>query len=233
MQFWNSITKDDGATHAIGNGKFILYGEGPNFFKIMGPSYSSPDYCSAEIDGCGAELNAETERLPYTNTWSNVVRSRTGIMRMTDAMDPYYNVFKRKITSEIVCKMKMNFYHYVKGYVFENYSCGTQLRTCYVYVIPKGTEYFTNSPYNEENRLFIMTDGCVSYNPEENCFLIGAGEGEITLVAAKTRETDEQMTFAVSGADIFARSETDWRTFLEKAKKSAQGFHPVIRRKNV
>ncbi|MHB1153878.1 MAG: hypothetical protein ACYCWE_17080 [Eubacteriales bacterium] len=219
MQHWNSITKDDGATHAIGNGKFILYGQGPNFFKIAGPSYSSPDYGSAELDGCVAELNAETERLPHTNTWISVVRSAAGTMKMTDAMDPQYNLFKRKITSEIKCRMKMNFHGYVKGYVFENYLCGAQNRTCFVYIIPKGTAYFTGCPYHEENRLFILTEGCVTYLPEEKCFLIEAGEGEITFAAAKTPETDEQMAFAVSGADVFARSEADWRTFLAKGGK--------------
>lgn len=229
MQYWNSRTKDDGAVHAIGNGKFIVYGQGPGFFKIAGPSYSSPDYGSAEIDGCGTELSAETERLPHTNTWRSTVRSKAGIMILTDAMDPVYNLFKRRVTSEITCRMKMNLHGYVKEYTFENYPCGRQSRTCHVYIIPKGTSYFTGCPYHEENRLFIMTDGCMTYSPENKCFLIAPGEGEITFAAAKTPETGEQLAFAVSGEDIFARSEADWRQYLakgEKARSKIPAGHP-------
>ena len=221
MQFWSSTAKDDGATHAIGNGKFIIYGQGPGFFRISGPSCSSPDYCSGELDGLGVELSAETGRLPQTNTWVSTVRSDAGSMVMTDAMDPQYNVFRRKIRSEIKCAIKLNFHFYVRGYVFSDYPCGTQKRTCYVYVIPRGTQYFTNNICSEENRLFILTDGCVSYDPEDKCFFIRPGEGAITLVAAKTRDTEEHLTFAVGGSDIFKRSADDWAAFLSKGKKAA------------
>lgn len=233
MHYWNSKTKDDGATHAIGNGKFIIYGQGPDFFRITGPFYSSPDYGSAEFEGCGEELIAETQRLTRANTWLSTVKSASGAMQITDAMDPFYNLFKRRISSEITCRMKLHFHGYVKGFTYENYTCGSRTRNCYVYIIPKGTLYFTGCPYPEENRLFILTEGCVTYSPEECSFIIRPGEGEITFCAAITPQTEDQLTFAFGNEDIFARSEADWKAFLKRGEPVSEKIpdgHPEAER---
>jgi hypothetical protein len=39
MRYWCNKKEDDGSIHAIGNGRMIVYGRGPNINQVQGPPY--------------------------------------------------------------------------------------------------------------------------------------------------------------------------------------------------
>ena len=62
--------QDDGAVHALGNGRIQVYGRGPEILQLLGPVYSCPTIVSM-VAAPGARLTASSRRLPGSNLWAH------------------------------------------------------------------------------------------------------------------------------------------------------------------
>jgi hypothetical protein len=62
--------QDDGAVHALGNGRLQAYGRGPEILQLLGPVYSCPTAVSV-VAAPGAHLTASSRRLPGSNLWAH------------------------------------------------------------------------------------------------------------------------------------------------------------------
>lgn len=74
---WSNTTADDGSTHAMGNGKCVVYGRGPNISHFYGPSYSSPAILTLTTE-CDLPISDEAIREIGTAIWDHSIKSADG-----------------------------------------------------------------------------------------------------------------------------------------------------------
>jgi len=49
-RIWQSDVTDHGSIHSMGNGKMVVYGQGPELVNLFGPPYSSPNFLKINIE---------------------------------------------------------------------------------------------------------------------------------------------------------------------------------------
>ncbi len=103
IRTWNNKTEDSGAVHAVGNGKIVAYGQGPNLINFFGPPYSSPNILTIETL-CDEEITDEIKREPGTAIWNHSVCGDEGeILNFSEFIDSktptYFRCFNVARTS--------------------------------------------------------------------------------------------------------------------------------------
>ena len=68
-KIWKDNGKDDGSVHAIGNGKMVVYENGPNIIKIYPAPYSTPSILKLDIID-SAHIETSSSREQGTAIWT-------------------------------------------------------------------------------------------------------------------------------------------------------------------
>lgn len=207
---------DDGSIHAIGNGRFLIYGQGPDLYSLTGPEYSAPSYGAVRVETAGGAPDGFTcasARLDGTNTWRHTLSGAVSAV-LTDAMDPEHNVFVRKIQADSALLLRLQPSERAEPYSCRAYPVGGTRRPACMLMLPKGAPYFVGCCLPNELRLLVLAEGCVSYDPEQLCWRVAPGSGALYFVSEQPERLERPAAFALSGADVFARSAADWRAFL-------------------
>ena len=95
IRTWNNKTEDSGAVHAVGNGKIVAYGQGPNLINFFGPPYSSPNILTIETL-CDEEITDKISREPGTAIWNHSVCCDEGeVLNFSEFIDSELPVYFR------------------------------------------------------------------------------------------------------------------------------------------
>ncbi|HPZ52704.1 MAG TPA: hypothetical protein PLI11_07280 [Clostridia bacterium] len=235
MRYWCNKKEDDGSIHAIGNGRMIVYGRGPNINQVQGPPYSSPVYGSFEINEPDRNIESRSQRAPRDSKWiHNIYEDGKQIGIFKDFMDPEYNVFVRSFEMEKSICIKPVLFPHSKVYYYSDYDFGNGVRKeCVMLVMTIGTRYFTNFALMDELRMYILWDGDAKYIKEENSFVLEKGSGQLALVSDHPKKIDKHLSFYFSGADIEERSGHYFADYLKKGDRILESVpedHPEAKR---
>ena len=95
IRTWNNKTEDNGVVHAVGNGKIVAYGQGPDLINFFGPPYSSPNILTIETL-CDEEITDEIKRESGTAIWNHSVSDSEGeILKFSEFIDSEFPVYFR------------------------------------------------------------------------------------------------------------------------------------------
>lgn len=202
---WNRET-DNGAVHALGNGRMLIYAIGPEILQIVGAPYSAGSFGTITIP---AAHRCRSERLPQTAVWEHRLDNGTV---MTDVVDSHLTGFVRKIEAPCAFTLLLK--------TEETYArvCGEgdgaqQLsfaspngNTCHIYRTP------LNVPY------CVTAVGCASIEPiDAHTFAIRVCPGESRLMITNDPAVSRQLE-QTPFADILRRTGDYWRSFLRRGR---------------
>ena len=109
-RIWKGNSKDDGAVHALGNGKMLVYESGPNIFGMRPSPYSTPSLVDlALVDSSQIETSSSRER--GTAIWTHqVFRSGKPLGTFTDFVDSELPCMIRhfNLTGTLSFRLKLN-----------------------------------------------------------------------------------------------------------------------------
>lgn len=74
VRYWSNTNADDGSTHAMGNGKCVVYGRGPDISHFYGPPYSSPAILTLKTE-CDQAITDEAVREVGAAIWQHSIKS--------------------------------------------------------------------------------------------------------------------------------------------------------------
>ncbi len=207
----------DDSIHSIGNGKFIIYGKGPEINQFQGPPYSVPAYGSFVFKEPTAETACESCRLKRENTWVHKIKNNEEIIaEFKDYIDPEYNVFIREFECKKDIYMNLSLYPHTETHVYDNYDFGLTKKDCVMLVIRKGVKYFTDFCLIEELRMFIIPEGDAEYIKNEKVFAFKQGKGRLLFISGTPGEITKHISFALTAENVYNRSKDFYDTFLKK-----------------
>ena len=198
--------KNTNAIHSLGNGHFLLYGQGPDITAMHAGDYSSPSAGSLVLDGCTG-YDIPSRKL---GTWNSTAHTEGGAVCFEDTLDPYSNTFVRRIRSD--CDARLSLYTHPDG---KAYSRGNGT----VVILPRGTMYFTSIVTAREYRLYISCGGCASIDGTQ--ISVAKGEGYIRIFALRLDTDNAYHTDSGENSDIESvkrNSDGYWRSFFDRIK---------------
>jgi len=97
---WNNKKEDSGVVHAVGNGKIVAYGQGPNLINFFGPPYSSPNILTIETLS-DKEITDKVSREPGAAIWNHSISDDEGeLLKFSEFIDSetptYFRFFEAK-----------------------------------------------------------------------------------------------------------------------------------------
>jgi hypothetical protein len=96
-----AAAEDDGSLHALGNGRMLVYGQGPNLTNVWGPPYTSVNLLTLSLVG-PQSIESVSSRERTGPIWHHLLRdegSEAG--HMTDVVDCKLPCFVRRIQTRI------------------------------------------------------------------------------------------------------------------------------------
>ncbi|HHT94144.1 MAG TPA: hypothetical protein GXZ66_11685 [Clostridiaceae bacterium] len=222
MRYWCNKKEDDGSIHAIGNGRFIVYGRGPNIHQMQGPPYSVPFYGGFEVSEPDRTIETKSERASRDSKWiHNIYEDGEHIGTFTDCMDPEYNVFVRSFEGDKSIRIKPNLFQHTRVHYYKDYDFGDGGRKdCLMLAIGDGTMFFMYYALQEEIRMYVIWDGNVRYLEEDHSLVFEGGKGKVAFISAVPGEIEKHFKFYFSGADIEKRSRGFFDEYLKKGDKT-------------
>ncbi|MBE5767050.1 MAG: hypothetical protein E7335_07805 [Clostridiales bacterium] len=202
--------KNTNAIHAMGNGSFLIYGQGPDLIDMHGSDYSMPGMTQML---CEKPLSFETARIADTNNWEHSLKYEGGKVYFRDTLSMGFNTFRRTVDAQVATTLKLNINGQAKVYRWKDYGIGESKKDCLCILISKGTTFFVNMATHHEYRMFIFCEGCASLADDNASIRIEPGKGEIVVVCARTEECEQQLRAAVEKEDD---STSYWRAFLDR-----------------
>lgn len=203
-------------THAIGNGKMLLYSKGPNIGPVFGPEYTSPSFGELLV---AEEFAANTTRLPGTNCWQHILELDGAKNVFRDVVSHEHTYFVRKIHAETACSLKFHPNKSVSSCYRRNYTLSNGCIDCVMHIVPPGTTCFTTDTLRTENRMVLIASGCVKLEDDCRTITITPGEGSLTIVTTKVPDMDTLIEKALEPVDIEAADREYWSEFLLRGAK--------------
>lgn len=98
---WNGRDHDHGAVHALGNGRLLVYAQGPDLIQVVGPPYSSPVGSAFQFPHLpGATVSSR--RRPLAAIWDHVwEQDGQELATWSDTVDPVAAVYVRRIRTRV------------------------------------------------------------------------------------------------------------------------------------
>ena len=189
---------DNGAVHALGNGRMLIYAIGPEILQIVGAPYSAESLGSLTIPSVNSCVS---ERISKTAIWKHVLDNGT---IMTDVVDSQLTCFIRKI--DAACDFTMILQ------TNEAFHCKEKC-DIFTFHSPDGNSFFT---YKTPLIVYhsIAADGNASIEViSEHTYEIHIKKGECSLI------------FANSPSVIAQIKQTDYDTVLNRIPLQQEAFH--------
>lgn len=206
QRFWSNRLPDDGSIHVMGNGRLIVYGQGPALLHIRGPIYTLPSFGQLQLED-SAPLESVSVREAGSSIWQHTItREGTAAALFTDCVDPSSPVFLREITAQQPLTLTMEPEACCQVYTHDGYTVGDRRATCRLYVIPKGTAFNVGDATLREVRLLLLAEGCVHLEPDNKTIRIEKGEGRLWMAAGEGPELPGLMAQALRSGGEACRS---------------------------
>ncbi|MBT7301753.1 MAG: hypothetical protein HN849_19675 [Victivallales bacterium] len=107
--------EDDGSLHALGNGRLLAYGRGPDLVKLWGPHYTSPDLASLSLSG-PAGLRSVSSREADAPIWHHALQmSGTEVGEIVDVVDRDRPFLVRRIVTSVPLTFRLRQPHVLPG----------------------------------------------------------------------------------------------------------------------
>jgi len=142
--------QDDGAVHALGNGRIQVYGRGPEILQLFGPVYSCPTAVSV-VAAPGARLTASSRRLPGTGLWAHTLPEGG----MTDCAPREIPCFQRRYALSGPLLFELDFH----DFPFADVSGLFPGRAAYLVTVPANAALYNDYPLNLHAHLVVCFEG--------------------------------------------------------------------------
>ena len=142
--------QDDGAVHALGNGRLQVYGRGPEILQLLGPVYSCPSIVSM-VTAPGVHLTASSRRLPGSNLWAHSLPEG----EMTDCAPQEIPCFQRRYALNTPLLMELDFH----DFPFADISGLFPGSTSFLVTVPANAPAYNDYPLNLHAHLILTFEG--------------------------------------------------------------------------
>ncbi len=205
-RIWNKST-DNGAVHAIGNGRICVYEIGPEILQAFGYPYSAGTCFSLSS---GAQ-HCVSRRIPATNTWEHQLDNGAVL---TDIADSVTYCFIRKITATQPFTLTLSLAETEEAVLKENTLC---LST------PNGNNYYIYKVNVNIKNVFQCVN-CVLKQVKEKEYVIEVFPGTSYILFGET-EKGIQDALTCGFTAIQSRTEQTWKQYLKQMKP----FPPALK----
>lgn len=205
-RIWNK-NNDNGAVHAIGNGRICVYEIGPEILQAFGYPYSAGTCFSL---ASGAE-SCVSRRKPGTNTWEHVLENGAVF---TDIADSVSHCFIRKISSEKPLTLTLSLH--------EDEDAVLKGNTLYLST-PRGNSYY-NYRVNADVKNVFKAVNCTFTQTRPREYSLCISSGTCYLLFGETEEKTDAALLA-GFEEIRRRTEQNWQEYLTQMKP----FSPALK----
>jgi len=194
---------DNGAVHALGNGRILIYAIGPEILQIVGAPYSAESLGTLTIPSVN---NCSSERLPKTAIWKHTLDNGTV---MTDVVDSQMTCFIRKInaTCDFTMVLQTN----------EAFLCNEK-GDIYSFHSPNGNSFFTYKTPLVIHHSIAATGNASINEISEHTYEIYIRKGESNLIFANSPSVIKQIE-QISFNTVLKRTSNYWYNFINRGKE--------------
>ena len=194
---------DNGAVHALGNGRMLIYAIGPEILQIVGAPYSAESLGTLTIPSVNS---CSSERLPKTAIWKHNLDNGT---IMTDVVDSQLTCFIRNINAAcdftMVLQTNEAFLCREKGDIFSFHS-------------PNGNSFFTYKTSLIVHHSITATGNASIEEISDHIYEIHIRKGESSLIFANDPAVIRQIEETTFDA-VLKRTSDYWYSFVNRGKK--------------
>jgi hypothetical protein len=99
----------DGAVHAVGNGRLLVYGEGADIINVYGAPYSSPSVFKGQWSLISGEKPVyASERVKHTNIWSHdFVTGDKVVAHSEEFVSPHLPIYLTEVITKVPLQLLM------------------------------------------------------------------------------------------------------------------------------
>lgn len=212
--------EDDGSLHALGNGRLLAYGRGPDLVKLWGPHYTSPDLASLSLSG-PAGLRSVSSREGNAPIWHHALQiSETEVGEIIDVVDRDLPFLVRRIVTSVPLMFRLRQPHALPGICPSCRWPGTQ---SLISIVPPGTLEYGRRFFSVLPRTVhavVRGAACILPEPDgEDCWtvLCEAGESQILLVCGEEYPDSLQVAEAALATDwdaVASQTRQHWAGLL-------------------
>ncbi|HOV70141.1 MAG TPA: hypothetical protein PLZ84_07435, partial [Clostridia bacterium] len=232
MRIWNGRDGDHGSMHAIGNGKIIVYEQGPDILQIAGPPYGAHGYAAVYLDDY---THCESVREKGTDIWThNVKKDGKTVVAMTDFCGQGAQFFRVIDAEEPV---SFSFDTYMDGVKPHNlddecFADSAMIR------LPHGQVIFSNVVSPNEQYLQIALTGNAKIMIENNKLYIKCGKGHSDIIFAGGLTYPECKRFInqfkkSSTGEILAARRASWKKTTDRLKPVMDSIPDIPERERI
>lgn len=200
---------DSGSVYAIGNGRVMAYGHGPEWFQAFGPVYSSPNVLSLTIAE-GESVFCESSRLPGSGAWTHAMRQGT----MTDCAPREICCLARHFDCASPVRLRLRLENCERIALDGEFPAA---RIALLLRIPAGSMAYNRYPTPKDQQLILLARGVVDVHAAADGYdLMPRGQGELLLIGGRDY------------SDVFENAarvyRTDWAALYEHAMSEDAAF---------
>ncbi len=212
QRIWSDRTPDSGAIHAIGNGDFLVYGQGPILSQLQGPPYTAPSFCSVGVKS-ETPLQCVSVQEKGAVLWQHRLQNENGKKAVfTDGMLPDRAVFFRLFETEFALQLPATPLAGVDVLHMPQLTTGRPGQDCLALRMPAGTNFFTNLAVEQESWLLIAGEG---FTLQDNALRL-EGSGRVFFSAGTLPDAAQNLSFAMKTPDsaLLNAVRSHWAAFF-------------------
>ena len=217
---------DDGSIHAMGNGRMLVYGQGPDLVHVWGPPYTSPELLSLRVAG-PQTLESVSSRERTGPIWHHrLMDGGTDVGEITDVVDCQLPCLVRRIQTRVPLRFHL---HLPNTLPLEDVPSSARYagRLSLLGVHPVGSpEYSTRFQSVTPQAVQVVLSGAVTLKggpTPDGIWTVICAPGESEILIAGGPEYPECLEHTDSALNlgseaIFARTRKHWAAFLAGLK---------------
>jgi len=216
VRHWSNTTADEGSTHAMGNGKCVVYGRGPDISHFYGPPYSSPAILTLKTE-CDQPITDEAVREQGTAIWRHSIISDAGpVLEFTEFVASDTPTYIRLVE----CR-KEGVRWIIKPNQSSSFVPSTSIPGAWVQLIQKGQSIYTY-PTSEYYYHWIIPRGACHAEINQSGELVIKclpGKGSIAIVGGidyPSGVTTAERTEKEGAEKLLDPTREYWREFTQR-----------------
>ena len=227
---WRALSaEDDGSIHAMGNGRMLVYGQGPHLIHVWGPPYTSTDLVSLRVSG-PPTLESVSSRERKGPIWHHrLLDGGTDVGEMTDGVDCQLPCLIRRIHTRVPLRFNL---HLTDTLPLENVPPSTRYagRLSLLSVHPIGSPEYPRRFYSvAPNAVQVVFSGKATLEGDptaDGVWTVVCAPGESEILIAGGPEYPEclehtEAALSLGSEALFARTRQHWAAFLAEVNLPA------------
>ena len=218
---WTNQGADNGTVHSLGNGKMLVYGQGPQIIKIYPSPYTSPSLYNLLLDE-KKPVTVTSSRKKGTAVWEHEISSENDrLASMIDYVDPELPVMIRHLEIKASLTFRLELAQGIS--VMEDRNAGTTRRSLLLRTKPGALIYqnyvYPNPIYHE---IRLEGGGSIERSQEEeNVYYLTCSEGimDILLIGGPDYSSmimNREEIMMLGHHELLNRTEAWWQDFTQR-----------------